>query len=121
MFHFFLCLMLAERLLKHCDNLSKTMQSSAIPAVEASELCVAVLQKMRGDSEFDLFWSLVVQTQKQLHMEDPALQQQRKRPRRYEDACEEHSFSHPQLYYKIVYFLCLDTAISTISMTTLFM
>ena len=65
-FHFLFCLMLAERLLKHCDNLSKTMQSTAIPAVEArrlSELCVAVLQKMRGDAEFDLFWSLVVQTQ----------------------------------------------------------
>ena len=48
-FDFLFCLMLAECLLKHCDNLSKTMQSTAIPAVEArrlSELCVAVLQKM---------------------------------------------------------------------------
>ena len=94
--------MLAERLLKHCDNLSKTMQSTVIPVVEArwlSELCVAVLQQMRGDAEFDLFWSLAIQTQKQLHMEDPALQRRIKRPRWYEDGCEEHSFSHPQLYY----------------------
>ena len=109
--------MLAECLLKHCDNLSKTMQSTAIPAVEArrlSKLCVAVLQKMRGDAEFDLFWSLVIQTQKQVHVEDPALQRRRKRPKRYDDGCEGHSFSHPQLYYKTVYFQCLDTAISTI-------
>ena len=47
---------------------------------------------MRGDAEFDLFWTLVVQTQKQLHVKDPALQRRRKRPRRYEDGCEEHSF-----------------------------
>ena len=26
--------MLAERLLKHCDNLNKTMQSTVIPATE---------------------------------------------------------------------------------------
>ena len=45
-FDFVFCLMLVERLLKHCDNFSKTMQSTAIPAVEAcrlSELCVSVL------------------------------------------------------------------------------
>ena len=69
---------------------------------------------LRSDAEFDLFRCIVVQTQKLLHVEDPALQRRRKRPRRYEDSCEEHSFSNPQLYYKTVYFQCLDTAISTI-------
>ena len=81
---------------------ARQLQSTAIPVVEArwlSELCVSVLQKMRGDAAFDLFWSLAIQTQKQLHMEDPVLQRRRKRPRRYEDGYEEHSFSHPQLYY----------------------
>ena len=109
--------MLAEHLLKHTDNFSKTMQSTAIPAVEAhqlSELCVAVLQKMQGDAEFDLFWSLIVETQKQLHVEDPALQRRMKQPRLYEGGCEEHSSSHPQSYYTAVYFQCLDTAMSTI-------
>ena len=80
--------MLAEKLLKHCDNLSRTIQSSSMPAVEArrlSELCIRVFQKMRDDEDFDLFWGLTQQTQKQLDVNDPILQCQRKRPRRYED------------------------------------
>ena len=42
--------MLAERLLKHSDNLSRTMQATAMPVVEAkhlAELCVEVLQQMK--------------------------------------------------------------------------
>ena len=57
--------MLAEKLLKHCDNLSRTIQSSSMPAVEArrlSELCIRVFQKMRDDEDFDLFWALTQQT-----------------------------------------------------------
>lgn len=69
-------LMLAECLLKHCDNLSKTMQCTSMPAVEAhrlSKLCVTVLQKIRGDEKFELFWSLVLKTQRELNVRDPVL------------------------------------------------
>ena len=72
-FDFLFCLMLAEKLLKHCDNLSRTIQSSSMPAVEAhrlSELCIRVFQKMRDDEDFDLFWALTQQTQKQLDVND---------------------------------------------------
>ena len=44
-FDFLFCLMLAELLLRHCDNLSKTIQHSSMPAIEAhslSELCIKV-------------------------------------------------------------------------------
>ena len=50
--------MFAERLLKHCDDLSCTIQSSSMPAVEArhlSELCIKVFQKMRNGEDFDCF------------------------------------------------------------------
>ena len=46
-FHF--RLMLAELLLRHCDNLNETIQCSSMPAIEVhslSELCIKVLQKM---------------------------------------------------------------------------
>lgn len=117
-FSFLFSLMLAERLLKHCDNLSKTMQSTSMPAVEArrlSKLCVAVLEKIRGDSDFDLFWCLVLSTQKQLDVEEPVLQRRRKRPRRYEDGSAGSTFSDPKSYYRSVYYQCLDAAISTIN------
>ena len=47
-FDFFFGLMLAERILKQRDNLSKTLQHSSMSAVEAhsiSQLSIAVLQK----------------------------------------------------------------------------
>ena len=47
-FEFLFCLMLAELLLRHCDNLSKAIQTSSMPAIEAhslSELCIKVFQK----------------------------------------------------------------------------
>ena len=45
-FDFLLGLMLAEHILKHTDNLSKTIHTTAMPAVEArglSKLCIQVI------------------------------------------------------------------------------
>ena len=45
------------------------MQSTSMPAVEAkriSEMCVAVLEKIREEEAFDLFWNLVIVAQKEL-------------------------------------------------------
>ena len=45
-FDFLLGLMLAEHILKHTDNLSKTIHTTAMPAVEArglSKLCIQVV------------------------------------------------------------------------------
>ena len=75
-FQFLFCLMLAERLLKHCDNLSKTIHSTAMPAVEArrlADLCIEVFQRMINDGDFDLFWKLSLQTQEQLQVHKPTL------------------------------------------------
>ena len=111
--------MLAEKLLKHCDNLSRTIQSSSMPAVEAhrlSELCIRVFQKMRDDEDFDLFWALTQQTQKQLDVNDPILQRQRKRPRRYEDgSASPFFFSDPKAYYRSMFFQFLDAVITAIT------
>ena len=118
-FDFLFCLMLAERLLKHCDNLSCTIQSSSMPAVEArrlSELCIKVFQKMRSDEDFDLFWALAQQTQEQLGVNDAVLHRQRKRPRKSEDgSASPFYFEDPKAYYRSMYFQCLDAAITTIT------
>lgn len=108
-FMFFFCVMLAEQLLKDCDNLSKTIQSSSMPAVEAchpSELCVEVLQNMRSDSTFDLFWNLCLQTQEQLQVNELVLARQRQRPRSHDDTGKEQLFffDDPKLYYRSIYF-----------------
>ena len=75
-FSFLFGLMLAERILKHTDNLSHTLQAASISAVEAqsiSQMCISVLQDMRTDSNFTLFWDLVLSTQRSLGVNDPVL------------------------------------------------
>ena len=48
-FDFLFCLMLSETILKHTDNLSKTIRATSMPAVEGcrlSRLCIKVLKKL---------------------------------------------------------------------------
>ena len=118
-FNFLFGLMLAERILKHTDNLSCTLQAPSLSAVEArslSKLCVMVLQDLRTDSNFDLFWDLVLSTQKSLGVSDPVLPRQRKRPPRYEEGTAQPYFSlSPKEYFKQIYFESLDAAIQAIT------
>ena len=106
--------------MKHSDNLSKTLQATYMSVVEArqlSELSVKVLQKMREEKDFDLFWELCLVTLKELNVKDgPVLDRQRKRPKRYEDGiAEPHFHEDPKVYYRSIYYQCLDSAISTIT------
>ena len=76
-FKFLFGLMLAERILKHTDNLSRTTQASSIPAVEAcslSRLRITVFQKIRTDECFDQFWALVELTRESLGVSEPICQ-----------------------------------------------
>ena len=68
--------MLAGHILKHIDNLSKTIQATAIPAVEAcglSKLWIQVFKKMRTEDCFDQFWELTKSTHCLLNVKNPAL------------------------------------------------
>ena len=61
-FDFLFGLILAERILKHTDNLSKTMQTSSMSAVEArsiSQTYITVFNKIKIDLCFDQFWAYV--------------------------------------------------------------
>ena len=117
-FDFLFGLLLGERILKHTDNLSKTLQATAMSAVEAYsvvKLCIDVFKKIRTVDDFDLFWELAKTTQNSLEVKDPALPRARKRPRRYEDgAAEPHHPPDVKQHYKQIYFQSLDSAIATI-------
>lgn len=57
-FRYFLGVLLGELILKHSDNLSKTLQSSKLSASEGQRIAtmtVKTLQSLRSDSNFDLF------------------------------------------------------------------
>lgn len=117
-FKFLFGLMLAERILKHTDNLSRTIQASSMPAVEArslSRLCIAVFEKIRTDDCFDQFWALVELTCESLGVSEPILPRQRKRPRLYNvGAGEPYHPDEPKTYYGQIYFQSIDAAMATI-------
>ena len=118
-FDFLFCLLLAERILKHTDNLSKTIQATSMPAVEGrrlSQLCIEVFKKVRTDECFDQFWAFAEKIQQTLNVNDPSLPRLHKRPRRYEDGTTAGHYHPPtaMMYYKHMYFEALDAAVVTL-------
>ena len=87
-FQFFFPVFLGNLLLKHSDNLSKTLQSQKMSASEGqyvASMTVTTLQSLRNDDSFALFWQKIEIIKKDLDIEDPKLPRRRKVPRRYED------------------------------------
>jgi len=55
-FDFLFGLLLSERILKHTDNLSKTLQATAMSAVKAygvAKLCIDAFKKIRADEDYE--------------------------------------------------------------------
>lgn len=78
---------LGERIPKHTDNLSKTLQHKHLSAAEgqaAAELTVKTLKTIRTEESFDLFWEFVPLTASKHDVEDPMLPRCRKVPQRFE-------------------------------------
>ena len=111
-------MILGERILKHADNLSKTLQHKNISATEAqsiTSLTVKTLQLMRNDNSYDLFWELLLYQASQCDVTEPILPRQRKMPKRYEQGTAEAEFlSSPKSYYKRIYFEALDLVINCV-------
>ena len=62
-FEFLFGLVLGIRILKHTDNLSKTLQSPELTAADGQKLAnltCQTLEKIRNDECFDLFWDQVM-------------------------------------------------------------
>lgn len=111
-FEYFFGLLLGERILKHTDNLSKTLQNpslSASDSQEIAELTCKTLASIRNDEAFDLFWANVLLQQDQMGINDPALPRKRKVPARLEvGTSESHYPLTPKDLYRQEYFQCLD-------------
>ena len=87
-FEFFFGLILSEKILRHTDALSKTLQKPEISSAEGQEiarLTVKTLQSIRTESAFDDFWLLVERRRDLFVVEEPRLPRRRKTPRRFDD------------------------------------
>ena len=118
-FNYIFGVVLGERILKHTDNLSRTLQHKDLSAAEAqavAELSVKTLQMMRNDESFSLFWELVKLTASKCDVGDPVLPRRRKAALRYEVGRAVPEFSSsPEADYKKMYFEALDLVITCIT------
>ena len=72
-FEYFYCVSLGALVLKHSDNLSKTLEHTYISVSEGkeiAELTVKALQKARSDDSFDMYWNTVTKCSKELKVND---------------------------------------------------
>ena len=107
-FDYFFGTSLGVLLLKHSDNLSKTLQHTFMLATEGqsvSAMSVSTLKLIRSDEQFEAFWALVTLKAKGLEIGEPVLPQKRKQSVRYEDGQAEPYFpKSPKALYIFVYF-----------------
>ena len=95
-FQFFYGAVLGEKLLRHTDNLSKTLQHNQISAAEGQQLAqmtVRTLKTLCSEQAYDLFWFEVNKKAENLNIPEPELPHQRKRPPRLEEGATEPFFT----------------------------
>jgi len=99
-FEFLFGLVLGTRILKHTDNLRKTLQSPEITATDGkklADLTCQTLEKILNDECFDLFWDRInLLLQQEFEVNDPVLPRKRKALRRYKDGSEGHFHESPK-------------------------
>lgn len=117
-FRYFFGLVLGARILKHTDNLSKTLQNPQLTASEGqevAELTCKTLESIRTEKAFDLFWTNVMQLREEKGVDEPVLPRKRKVPARFEEgSAVGHHPDTPQDLYRRDYFECLDLIVACI-------
>ena len=117
-FDFFYGLVLGETLLRHTDNLSRTLQHSHLSASEGqavAAMTITTLMSLRNEDSFDLFWKKINTMAEERDVDEPTLPRNRKRPSRYEESqAPPHVFSCVETFYRQIYFEALDLIIQSI-------
>ena len=73
-FQFFYGAVLGEKLLRHSDNLSKTLQHNQVSAAEGQQLAqmtARTLKTLRSEQAYDLFWFRVNKKAENLNIAEP--------------------------------------------------
>ena len=107
---------LGELILKHTDNLSKTLQNPKLTAADAhsiAELTCCTLEQIRNEESFDLFWEKLMLMQEKLDNSLPTLPRKRRAPERFRGGSGEAFFhDDPKQYYRAQYFEALDLVLN---------
>ena len=116
-FDFFSGTMLGHLILSHGDNLSRTLQGTDISASEGQnivKMTVKVLESLRTEANFTLFWSNVNLKRRDSDVMQPSLPRKCKTPARYEVGNAEAEFHETvEDQYRQIYYQAIDTVVGT--------
>ena len=117
-FEYLFGLSLGERILKHTDNLSHTIQNPSLTAFETQDLAKKTIQtllRIRNDEAYDLFWERMLLLKSEKRVSDPVLPRKRRSPAHLEvGSSEGYHPATPKDFYRQRYFECLDLIINHI-------
>ena len=83
---------MGELLLKHADNLSRTLQHKSLSAADServASMIVETLKGIRGDEELDLLQTKETSKAGAIDVGEPALLRRRRAPMRFDDRLVE--------------------------------
>ena len=81
MFQYLYGIMLSEMILRHADNLSRTLQHKSLSAEEGqqvAQMTVDTITSLQNDDAFDLMWEKVSRKARTLNVSEPQLPRKRK-------------------------------------------
>lgn len=111
-FEYFYGVSFGNLILRHSDNLSRTLQKADISAAEGQEaatMSLQTLKSLRLDANFKLFWTKVTRMAETLQVSEPRLPRHKKVPRRLDDGDADTNFpTSPEDHYRRIYFEALD-------------
>ena len=103
-FDYFYGVTLGDLILRHSDNLRRTLQKTDISAAEGQEVA-ALITSLRSDSNFNLFWKKITKVADTLVVGAPQLPRCRKAPSRFEVGHANCHFpATPEDHYRHIYF-----------------
>ena len=117
-FDYYFGTLLGELVLRHSDNLSRTLQHKSISAAEGQHVAAMVvntIESMRTEESYQLFWDKVLLSIESLDIEQPQLPRRRRTPKRYDDGLASPEFHEsPMLYYRQYYYEAIDLIVNCI-------
>ena len=118
-FDFLFGVSLGNLLLRHTDNLSKSLQKKSLSAAEGQRLAsltLDVLKSLRDGDNFDSFYARVLQDQVHLEVNEPTLPRKRRAPQRLLVGSTIGDFhSTPEDRYRQIYYEALAFVVQAVS------
>ena len=85
-FDYYFVVYVLQLLLRHSDNLSKSLENSDMSSCEGQALAaisIKTLEILRNNGSFDSIWYLIKRDAASLELPEPTIPRKRKKPTRY--------------------------------------